>query len=160
MQRQFFTKIRRILPFATDSCATQPPVGGVFRGNPPYWKRKSPPDLGLKGESKMNLLLAQRFAQLRKEAGFSQEELAAKLGISRQAVSNGSGGNPPRIPTISSRWQSFTGFPWMHCFYRKTLPRCRKRPKRKMALMKKSLLIQSLTPLRRRRRPWKKRNRI
>lgn len=35
----------------------------------------------------MNLLLAQRFAQLRKEAGFSQEELAAKLGISRQAVS-------------------------------------------------------------------------
>lgn len=35
----------------------------------------------------MNLLMAKRFAQLRKQAGLSQEELAEKLGISRQAVS-------------------------------------------------------------------------
>ena len=35
----------------------------------------------------MNLIMAERFSQLRKKAGFSQEELAAKLGISRQAVS-------------------------------------------------------------------------
>ena len=35
----------------------------------------------------MNLIMAERFTQLRKKAGFSQEELAAKLGISRQAVS-------------------------------------------------------------------------
>ncbi len=35
----------------------------------------------------MNLIMAERFSKLRKQAGFSQEELAAKLGISRQAVS-------------------------------------------------------------------------
>lgn len=35
----------------------------------------------------MNLIMAERFAQLRKTAGLSQEELAEKLGISRQAVS-------------------------------------------------------------------------
>lgn len=35
----------------------------------------------------MNLIMAERFAQLRKKAGLSQEELAEKLGISRQAVS-------------------------------------------------------------------------
>ena len=54
----------------------------------------------------MNLLLAQRFAQLRKEAGFSQEELAAKLGISRQAVSKWERGVSLRyryhtIPTLT-----------------------------------------------------------
>ena len=35
----------------------------------------------------MTLWTAQRLARLRKEAGFSQEELAEKLGVSRQAVS-------------------------------------------------------------------------
>lgn len=35
----------------------------------------------------MNIEIANRLVQLRKEKGFSQEELAAQLGISRQAVS-------------------------------------------------------------------------
>ena len=35
----------------------------------------------------MNIVIANRLATLRKQNGFSQEELAAKLGISRQAVS-------------------------------------------------------------------------
>ena len=35
----------------------------------------------------MNLEIASRLVKLRKEKGFSQEELADKLGISRQAVS-------------------------------------------------------------------------
>lgn len=35
----------------------------------------------------MNIEIANRLVQLRKENGFSQEELAARLGISRQAVS-------------------------------------------------------------------------
>ena len=35
----------------------------------------------------MNLEIANRLVRLRKERGFSQEELAARIGISRQAVS-------------------------------------------------------------------------
>lgn len=35
----------------------------------------------------MTLELADRLAALRKEKGYSQEELAEKLGVSRQAVS-------------------------------------------------------------------------
>ena len=35
----------------------------------------------------MNIKLADRLVALRKERGFSQEELADRLGISRQAVS-------------------------------------------------------------------------
>jgi len=35
----------------------------------------------------MNIVIANRLATLRKQNGFSQEELAGKLGISRQAVS-------------------------------------------------------------------------
>ena len=35
----------------------------------------------------MNLEIAERLTNLRKEKGFSQEELAAQLGISRQAIS-------------------------------------------------------------------------
>ena len=35
----------------------------------------------------MNIEIASRLAKLRKEKGFSQEDLADKLGISRQAVS-------------------------------------------------------------------------
>ena len=35
----------------------------------------------------MNIEIANRMVQLRKQHGFSQEELAARLGISRQAVS-------------------------------------------------------------------------
>ncbi|NLC78211.1 MAG: helix-turn-helix transcriptional regulator, partial [Ruminococcaceae bacterium] len=35
----------------------------------------------------MNVATANKLVQLRKEKGFSQEELAEKLGISRQAVS-------------------------------------------------------------------------
>ncbi len=35
----------------------------------------------------MNIEIANRLEQLRKKNGFSQEELAARLGISRQAVS-------------------------------------------------------------------------
>jgi transcriptional regulator with XRE-family HTH domain len=35
----------------------------------------------------MNVEIAQRLAELRREKGFSQEELASKLGLSRQAVS-------------------------------------------------------------------------
>ena len=37
----------------------------------------------------MNLEIATRLAQLRKANGLSQEALAEKLGISRQATSNG-----------------------------------------------------------------------
>ena len=39
------------------------------------------------GGGTMNIEIANRLVQLRKENGFSQEELAARLGISRQAVS-------------------------------------------------------------------------
>lgn len=35
----------------------------------------------------MNIEIANRLVQLRKEQGYSQEELAQKLGISRQAIS-------------------------------------------------------------------------
>ncbi|MCI8934086.1 MAG: helix-turn-helix transcriptional regulator, partial [Clostridiaceae bacterium] len=35
----------------------------------------------------MNIQTANRLVALRKERGFSQEELAAKIGVSRQAVS-------------------------------------------------------------------------
>ena len=35
----------------------------------------------------MNVEIAQRLAEMRREKGFSQEELAARLGLSRQAVS-------------------------------------------------------------------------
>ena len=35
----------------------------------------------------MNIEIANRLVQLRKKYGYSQEELAEKLGISRQAVS-------------------------------------------------------------------------
>ena len=35
----------------------------------------------------MNIEIANRLAKLRKEKGYSQEELAEKLGLSRQAVS-------------------------------------------------------------------------
>lgn len=35
----------------------------------------------------MNVEIAQRLAELRREKGYSQEELAARLGLSRQAVS-------------------------------------------------------------------------
>ncbi|MBU5292456.1 helix-turn-helix transcriptional regulator [Anaerosalibacter bizertensis] len=35
----------------------------------------------------MNLEIAERLTNLRKEKGYSQEELAAQLGISRQAIS-------------------------------------------------------------------------
>ena len=40
-----------------------------------------------KGETFMNLEIANRLVEYRKKAGYSQEELADKLGISRQAVS-------------------------------------------------------------------------
>jgi len=36
----------------------------------------------------MNVEIAQRLAELRRERGFSQESLAEQLGLSRQAVSN------------------------------------------------------------------------
>ncbi|MEG0476916.1 MAG: helix-turn-helix transcriptional regulator, partial [Raoultibacter sp.] len=35
----------------------------------------------------MNVEIAERLAKRRREAGFSQEELAARLSVSRQAVS-------------------------------------------------------------------------
>lgn len=35
----------------------------------------------------MNVEIAQRLAELRREKGYSQEELAERLGLSRQAVS-------------------------------------------------------------------------
>ena len=35
----------------------------------------------------MNIEIANRLVELRKKAGLSQEELAAKIGLSRQAVS-------------------------------------------------------------------------
>ena len=35
----------------------------------------------------MNIEIANRLLQLRKKHGFSQEDLAAKIGISRQSVS-------------------------------------------------------------------------
>ncbi|NCB63845.1 MAG: XRE family transcriptional regulator, partial [Clostridia bacterium] len=35
----------------------------------------------------MNLEIANRLVALRRDSGFSQEELAARLGVSRQAVS-------------------------------------------------------------------------
>lgn len=35
----------------------------------------------------MNVEIAQRLAEMRREKGYSQEELAAQLGLSRQAVS-------------------------------------------------------------------------
>jgi transcriptional regulator with XRE-family HTH domain len=35
----------------------------------------------------MNVQIAERLAQLRRQNGYSQEELAAKLGLSRQAIS-------------------------------------------------------------------------
>ena len=35
----------------------------------------------------MNIEIAERLIKMRKEKGLSQEELAAKLGLSRQAVS-------------------------------------------------------------------------
>ena len=38
----------------------------------------------------MNVAIANKLVNLRKRFGFSQEDLAAKLGVSRQAVSNGS----------------------------------------------------------------------
>lgn len=36
----------------------------------------------------MNMEIANRLVTMRKEAGFSQEELAEKVGVSRQAISN------------------------------------------------------------------------
>ena len=37
----------------------------------------------------MNIEIANRLVQLRKQHGLSQEELAARLGLSRQAVGTG-----------------------------------------------------------------------
>ena len=48
----------------------------------------------------MDLKTANRLQQLRKESGYSQDALAEKLGLSRQAISSGSVASPHRIQTI------------------------------------------------------------
>ncbi|MFR0868096.1 MAG: helix-turn-helix transcriptional regulator [Adlercreutzia sp.] len=63
----------------------------------------------------MNVEIAQRLAERRKQAGLSQEALAARLGVSRQAVSSGSAPSRPPTPTTSSRWLSCTVCRWTIC---------------------------------------------
>ncbi len=48
----------------------------------------------------MDLKTANRLQQLRKENGYSQDALAEKLGLSRQAISKWSVASPHRIQTI------------------------------------------------------------
>lgn len=47
----------------------------------------------------MNIESANRLVALRKQHGYSQEDLAAKLGVSRQAVSKWNAPRRARIPT-------------------------------------------------------------
>lgn len=48
----------------------------------------------------MNIEIANRLLQLRKERGLSQEDLAERIGISRQSVSKWERRKPRLIPTI------------------------------------------------------------
>lgn len=56
----------------------------------------------------MNVEIAQRLAELRREKGYSQEELAERLGLSRQAVSKWERAESSPTPEISLRSQSCT----------------------------------------------------
>ena len=50
----------------------------------------------------MDLEIANRLLELRRSRGYSQEELAARLGVSLSP--SGSGRSPPRIRITSLRW--------------------------------------------------------
>ena len=63
-----------------------------------------------KGEE--NMTLAEKVAILRKQKGWSQEELAEKLGISRQAVSKWEGGSS--IPDIDKIVGMSRLFGWLN----------------------------------------------
>jgi transcriptional regulator with XRE-family HTH domain len=66
----------------------------------------------------MNIEIANRLVRLRKEKGLSQEELAAKIGISRQAVSKWERAEASRIPTPDSACPAFMRQPGRPPCYR------------------------------------------
>ena len=74
----------------------------------------------------MNLEIANRLLALRREHGYSQEELAYKLGVSRQAVSKWGGRSPLQTRTTCSPWPGSTACPWTRCC---STPRRGRRPR-------------------------------